>query len=196
MIVESNSPVNVTGKAMLFSEGPEGWHFVRREAPTTVEAPHADVAVGLLAALRDLELDFVRGGTYVCTEGPRLETPAEIRKFALCGADLVGMTLVPEVFLAKELEMCYAALCYVTNYAEGIKKAEFQPGMLFEGLADEKDAQVVEETLSSFPKIVEGMAELAAQRCTATGAVLQGRYGLFHGLHDAAGMDEFDRCTV
>ncbi len=116
----------------------------------------------LEAALRDLELDFVRGGTYVCTEGPRLETPAEIRKFALCGADLVGMTLLPEVFLARELEMCYAALCYVTNCAEGTKEAEFRPGVLFDGLSNEDELRTVEATVEKFPAIVEAFARLAA----------------------------------
>ncbi len=113
-------------------------------------------------ALSGLKLDFAVGGTYVCTEGPRLETPAEIRKFSLCGAHLVGMTLVPEVFLAKELEMCCAALCYVTNYAEGVRQAEFQPGVLFEGLADEGEREAVEASVRSFPRIVEAVSKLAA----------------------------------
>jgi 5'-methylthioadenosine phosphorylase len=59
-------------------------------------------------------------GTYVCTEGPRFETPAEIKAFALLGGDLVGMTNVPEVVLAREAEMCYATVSMVTNYAAGI----------------------------------------------------------------------------
>lgn len=114
-------------------------------------------------AISRLGLDYDTGGTYVCTEGPRLETPAEIRKFSVCGAHLVGMTLVPEVFLAKELEMCYAALCYVTNYAEGIRHAEFQPGVLFEGLASEDDRKAVEATVATFPRVVETVASLAVQ---------------------------------
>ncbi|MBE0606115.1 MAG: MTAP family purine nucleoside phosphorylase, partial [Deltaproteobacteria bacterium] len=60
---------------------------------------------------------FHFGGTYACTEGPRLETPAEVRFLARAGADLVGMTLCPEAFLARELEICYAPVAYVTNYA-------------------------------------------------------------------------------
>jgi 5'-methylthioadenosine phosphorylase len=120
----------------------------------------------LAGALSGLGFDFVSGGTYVCTEGPRLETPAEIRMFKLSGAELVGMTLVPEVFLAKELEMCYAALCYVTNYAEGIKEAEFQPGVLFEGLSDEDERKTVEATVAEFPRIVEAVATLAAAKTT------------------------------
>jgi 5'-methylthioadenosine phosphorylase len=60
------------------------------------------------------------GGTYVCTEGPRYETPAEIRMFHSLGGDVVGMTSVPEVVLAREAALCYAAITLVTNYAAGI----------------------------------------------------------------------------
>ncbi|MBI4830955.1 MAG: MTAP family purine nucleoside phosphorylase [Candidatus Lindowbacteria bacterium] len=116
----------------------------------------------LRQALTELGYHFSDGGVYVCTEGPRLETPAEIRKFSLCGAHLVGMTLAPEVFLAKELELCYAALCYVTNYAEGVRSAEFRPGVLFEGLANDEEKRVVEATVRNFPRIMEAMAKLAA----------------------------------
>lgn len=115
----------------------------------------------LADALSGLGLEFASGGTYVCTEGPRLETPAEIRMYKLCGADFVGMTLVPEVFLARELEMCYAALCYVTNYAEGVKEAEFKPGVLFDGLSDEDERRTVEATVEKFPAIVSAFAGLA-----------------------------------
>ncbi len=81
---------------------------------------------------------------YVCTEGPRLETPAEIHKFASYGGTLVGMTLVPEVFLARELEMCYCPVCYITNYAEGLRKRSFRPGVLFEGLLDDEEIRAVD----------------------------------------------------
>ncbi len=56
---------------------------------------------------------------YVCTEGPRLETVAEIALYRRAGAHIVGMTLSPEVFLAQEAGIRYASLCYVTNYATG-----------------------------------------------------------------------------
>jgi 5'-methylthioadenosine phosphorylase len=65
-------------------------------------------------------LPCVNGGTYVCTEGPRFETPAEIRMFAQLGGDLVGMTGVPEVVLARELKLCYAAIGLCTNFAAGL----------------------------------------------------------------------------
>jgi 5'-methylthioinosine phosphorylase len=66
-------------------------------------------------------------GIYACSEGPRLETAAEIRGFRRAGADVVGMTLVPEVFLARELGMAYASLAYVTNYATGLEPAHGAP---------------------------------------------------------------------
>lgn len=90
---------------------------------------------------------------YVCTQGPRLETPAEIRKFASYGATLVGMTLIPEVFLAKELEMCYCAVCYVTNYAEGVVDRSYRPGVLFEGLLSDEEKKLVDNAVSLLPEI-------------------------------------------
>jgi len=58
----------------------------------------------------------------VCTEGPRFETPAEIKMFRRLSCDVVGMTVAPEAVLARELEMCYAALCFVSNMAAGIQR--------------------------------------------------------------------------
>ena len=71
--------------------------------------------------------------TYVCTEGPRLETAAEIQLAADLGADVVGMTLCPEVWLAAEMGLGYASLCFVTNFATGRwhidPRREFGPGV-------------------------------------------------------------------
>ena len=59
-------------------------------------------------------------GVYLTTEGPRLETSSEINLFSNY-ADIVGMTLVPEIILAREQNMCYAALCVVSNMAAGLQ---------------------------------------------------------------------------
>ncbi|MBI2874815.1 MAG: S-methyl-5'-thioadenosine phosphorylase [Firmicutes bacterium] len=72
------------------------------------------------AAAASLDLTAHPAGTYVCTEGPRFETPAEIAFFRGAGGDLVGMTGVPEVVLAREAELCYASVALVTNFAAGI----------------------------------------------------------------------------
>ncbi len=57
-----------------------------------------------------------------CTEGPRYETTAEIEMFRRLGCDVVGMTGAPEAVLARELEMCYATLCFVSNLAAGMQR--------------------------------------------------------------------------
>lgn len=74
----------------------------------------------LLQAAQEKGIAVHTRGTYVCTDGPRFETPAEIKAYGLLGGDLVGMTNVPEVTLAREAEMCYSTVSMVTNYAAGI----------------------------------------------------------------------------
>lgn len=74
----------------------------------------------LMDVSRDLDRPVHKDGVYVCTEGPRYETPAEIKMFRILGGDLVGMTNVPEVVLAREKGICYAAIAVVTNFAAGI----------------------------------------------------------------------------
>ena len=59
------------------------------------------------------------GGVYACTQGPRLETAAEIRRLEGDGADMVGMTGMPEAALARELDIPYATLAVVANWAAG-----------------------------------------------------------------------------
>ena len=55
-------------------------------------------------------------GTYVCIEGPRFSSKAESKMYRQWGADVVGMTLVPECVLAREAEICYASISTVTDY--------------------------------------------------------------------------------
>ena len=74
----------------------------------------------LLAAARKTTPRVHAMGAYVCTEGPRLETAAEISAWGSMGAEVVGMTLVPEVQLAREAGIGWASLAYVTNYATGV----------------------------------------------------------------------------
>ncbi|SFG39701.1 5'-methylthioadenosine phosphorylase [Desulfotomaculum arcticum] len=74
----------------------------------------------LREAAEKLGLAHHNYGTYVCAEGPRFETPAEIKMYKQLGGDLVGMTSVPEVVLAREAGICYATIAMVTNFAAGI----------------------------------------------------------------------------
>ena len=65
-------------------------------------------------------IELIDGGTYVCTQGPRLETAGEIALFKSWGMDVVGMTLFPEVALARERGICYVTVTIVANLAAGI----------------------------------------------------------------------------
>ncbi len=131
-----------------------GYGFIRQKEPFC-----PDIRWGLHETFHKLTLPHHENGVYVCTEGPRLESPAEIRKFRIFGADLVGMTLIPEMFLARELEMCYASICYLTNYAEGIKERDFKVGQLFEGMQTEEEKETVNNSIQMFPKILSQLIE-------------------------------------
>ncbi len=134
-----------------------GLGFIRQNEPFCPELRGA-----LHEALHNTGKQHEERAVYVCTEGPRLESPAEIRKFRILGADLVGMTLAPEAFLARELEMCYQPVCYLTNYAEGVVARKFEKGRLFEGMQTEEEGERVNQAISQFPEIIAaGMQALA-----------------------------------
>ena len=71
------------------------------------------------AALR-LNLPVADTGCYGCTQGPRLETLAEVRRYQGDGCDMLGMTAMPEAALARELDLPYAILGVVANRAAGL----------------------------------------------------------------------------
>jgi 5'-methylthioadenosine phosphorylase len=95
------------------------------EPPVT----HIDVTQPYCPQLRDILIKvasksltkFWDKAVQVCVEGPRFETPAEITMFKILGGDIVGMTSSPEVFLAKELGICYASLSVISNFAAGLQ---------------------------------------------------------------------------
>lgn len=70
----------------------------------------------LLEASKKTSIAAHNAGTYVCIEGPRFSTKAESKLFQSWGADVIGMTLVPECVLAREAEICYATIATVTDY--------------------------------------------------------------------------------
>ena len=76
----------------------------------------------LLALAPSFDIDLRPKAVYVCTNGPRLESPAEIRMYGQLGGDVVGMTGIPEATLARELGLCYAAVAFSVNWAAGIEE--------------------------------------------------------------------------
>jgi len=95
-------------------------------APVThvdVTEPYCRQISSILAdCCRAIKVQVRDKAVMVATEGPRYETPAEIRMLRQLGGDIVGMTGAPEVFLARELEMCYSAVCFVSNKAAGMQE--------------------------------------------------------------------------
>lgn len=75
---------------------------------------------------------------YACTEGPRFETESEIKMFKQLGADVVGMTSVPEVILAKELGMCYSTIGIISNWCTGFR-GNFTLHNIHESINEKKD---------------------------------------------------------
>ncbi|MCB1800488.1 MAG: S-methyl-5'-thioinosine phosphorylase [Gammaproteobacteria bacterium] len=78
-----------------------------------------ELRADLLAAAKSAGVTVHEGGTYGATQGPRLETSAEIRRMERDGCDLVGMTGMPEASLARELGLCYACMALSVNWAAG-----------------------------------------------------------------------------
>jgi len=105
------------GRESTFFDGETGVIHIDFTRPFCPE-----IHAALLRAGRNSGIKLRKTGTYVCTNGPRLETKAEIQFFSGIGGHVVGMTAMPEALLAREAEICYAGIAIITNYAAGIKE--------------------------------------------------------------------------
>lgn len=112
----------------------------------------SDLRETLIERSEELDIDVHSSGTYVCTEGPRYETAAEIQMFNELGGDVVGMTNVPESVLARELEMCYSTVSVVTNYGAGIGDEKLTHSEVKE-IMEENINKVKELIFSTIPKL-------------------------------------------
>jgi 5'-methylthioadenosine phosphorylase len=177
-LVVLSDVIDWTGReATFFQNNPLGF---LRQMP--VFCPALSQAVN--EAIGQMKLSSHAAGTAAVTGGPRFETPAEIRMLGTMGADVVTHYFAPDVFLAKELEMCYAAVCYVVNYAEtGSRHRPFATGDLFGGLTQRTDAQRLAGAVGSMGPVIEAVAERVACRkidceCLHTMDVYRKRYSL------------------
>ena len=108
----------------------------------------AQLRQALLDAARDAGQAVSDGGVYAATQGPRLETAAEINRLERDGADIVGMTGMPEAALARELELPYAAINLVANHAAG--RGDSKLGIQFARLED-----ILHESMERVRRIIE-----------------------------------------
>ncbi|AAC06801.1 S-methyl-5'-thioadenosine phosphorylase [Aquifex aeolicus] len=114
----------------------------------------------LIQILKEKNFRFHPKGVYACTEGPRFETPSEIKMLKLLGADVVGMTGYPEVALARELTMCYASLCVVANPAAGIAGYRLTSNEVIQ-LMKRKEEEIKEVVL----KFIKELPEIRSCDC-------------------------------
>lgn len=125
--------INPTMKAGHFVVCDNVLDFTKSRINTFYDSPergvaHCDFTYPYCPVLREkvikilekTDIHFHKHGVYVCTEGPRFESAAEIKMFSILGGDVVGMTNMPEAILAREAEICYTNCSIVTNMAAGI----------------------------------------------------------------------------
>jgi len=135
------------GRGSTFFEG--------ADAPVThidfTEPYSASVRERIREAARLCGERLVEGGVYAATQGPRLETAAEINRMERDGADVVGMTGMPEAVLARELGLDYAAIAVVANYAAG-------RGDSAGGISMTQIGEVLEEAMGRVRRIIGQLA--------------------------------------
>ena len=105
-----------------------------------------DMRQHCMAALDECGETYKAAGVYGCVQGPRLETKAEIDRMARDGCDMVGMTGMPETYLARELGLCYAAIAASANWAAG--RADSKQAI---------DAEAIEMTMNEMMARLRGV---------------------------------------
>ncbi|MGC2164894.1 MAG: S-methyl-5'-thioinosine phosphorylase [Gallionella sp.] len=113
----------VPDQVIDYTHGRDATYFEGRDKPFSnvdFTLPYcAELRARLLKGAQAAGQPCVDGGVYAATQGPRLDSIAEINRYERDGADMVGMTGMPETALAKELELNYATIAVVANYAAG-----------------------------------------------------------------------------
>jgi 5'-methylthioinosine phosphorylase len=107
----------------------------------------------IVTAARAANETVIEGGVYAATQGPRLESAAEIDRLERDGADMVGMTGMPEAALARELELEYAAIAVVVNHAAG--RGESRNGIALDGIE-----AMLQKTIGRARRVIEELATL------------------------------------
>ncbi len=149
-----------------FTRGRESTFYDDRVVHVDVSSPYCpEIRNALIRAAGAVSKVFSKG-VYACTQGPRFETPSEIRMIKTLGGDVVGMTGVPEVVLAREKEICYGSVCIVANFAAGISE---------EKLTATELTEIVKENEAMVRKIITGAVEnVPEHRKCECGRALEG----------------------
>ena len=151
----------------------EGWVRVDMTEPFCPE-----LRMALISAARKQSERVIDRGVFVCTEGPRFETPAEIRALQREGGDIVGTPLVPEVVFAREAEMCFASIAPVINFGAGMAPAVIHvgPGSMNDDYYSNGAHERIERAL------IDAISTISSKRACSCGTALRGG---FHGERPA-----------
>lgn len=137
------------------TEGRESTFYDREEIVHVdfTEPYCSELRTVILSAGKKAGIKLKKNATYICVNGPRLETAAEIKAFSILGADIVGMTGMPEASLSKELAICFAGIAVATNYAAGISKKKLTTTEVVKTMTEstEKIRLLLKETLNLIP---------------------------------------------
>ena len=112
----------------------------------------SSVRAKVLSAAASCGERIMEQGVYAATQGPRLETAAEITRLERDGADIVGMTGMPEAALSREISLDYAAIAVVANFAAGRGESEH-------AIPLDRISAVLEESMGRVRRIIEALCE-------------------------------------
>lgn len=171
----------------LFDES-ECWVRVDMTEPFCPEVRQA-----LLAATASMPDRVLDRGVFACVEGPRFETPTEIRALHRDGADIVGTPLVPEVVFAREAEMCFASIAPVINYGAGMAPAVIHVGP--GSMNDEYYTRGLHDRIER--ALIDAVARLPEHRgCRCGQALRSGFHGQRPGWLKNCSLDERRESTL
>jgi 5'-methylthioadenosine phosphorylase len=121
---------------------------------TDFSRPYCDaVSLALFQSAGNAGFEVITPCTYISVDGPRYETPAEIRLFRSWGADVVGMTGAPEAIICKEADVCYGAMAVITNYGAGLANTRLSHDEVIQVMksVEDKISQTLLRTIELVP---------------------------------------------
>lgn len=156
------------GRVQTYYEGDDG-----QVAHVEMTSPYCNKLRNyFLNAVCNYKIDYRGSGVYVCTEGPRFETAAEIKFYQMIGGDVVGMTNVPECVLAKELGMCYSAIGVITNWCTGIEGKAITGHQISEAMELNK-SELTKMFVDIFIQNAKASTDMNASNCNCQNALLR-----------------------
>jgi len=142
--------IGVTDQFLDFTKRRQSTFFEDKVVHTDMTNPYSGrLNLELSMAANRIGIHLRQRLVYVCAEGPRFETAAEIKMYKMLGGDVVGMTGVPEVVLANEMKLEYASVVIATNWAAGMQpKVSHEEVLRVMKKSGKRVKELIEETVA------------------------------------------------